>query len=155
MSLSDVPFVDDTFTFVGYHGTSSEDVDAILAHIDPPSGRNYDGWSQLGPGFYVTMDRRAAALFAENAVLERGGRPVLVEVYAYGIHHMTSYAVMTAEWIAGVSDQFIDGYDYLCASIAGMHWTMQQVKFNPRAYDQLVASLLEPDARDPFDDLPL
>jgi hypothetical protein len=129
-------------TFVGYHGTSSHDVPSILAAINPPSGRNYGGWSQLGPGFYVTPDRRAAKIFAQHAALQRGGSATILAVYADDFAQMISYEVPMSQWVDAVPDALIADYDYLTAPISGMEWAMQH-KFNPRAYARLQA---RPDA---------
>jgi hypothetical protein len=117
-------------TFVGYHGTSSLDMPAMLAGINPPTDRNnFGGYRQLGPGFYTTPDRVMAELFAQHAALQRGGTPVVLEVYAEHFGEMRGHEVAPAQWGA-VPAEVLTDYDYLTAPIAGMEWA-DQIKFNP------------------------
>ncbi|NTW02496.1 MAG: hypothetical protein HGA19_14660 [Oscillochloris sp.] len=106
---------EDEWEFVGYHGTSSIYVTSILAKINPPSGKNYDGESQLGVGFYVTRSKRAAELFAEVAVDEAGtGSPVVLEVYAKGFSRMRGISISRRQWWNITSNSLlVRGFDYL------------------------------------------
>lgn len=121
--------------FVGYHGTSSLDVAAIVAGIDPPSGRNYAGHAQLGNGFYTTANADAADIFAQNAVLQRGGMPVVLAVYVDGFDAMEGVEVELGLWW-DVPAEYTTDYDYLTAPISGMDWA-EQIKFNPHTYGRI------------------
>ncbi len=125
-------------TFVGYHGTSSVAVAAIRQGIDPPTGRNFGGYAQLGEGFYVTRDYDMARFFAAVAVREVGGNPVVLEVYARNFEQMTGQWVpRRAWWRVPADSRYITDFDYLTAPIDGFE-PMRQLKFNPRVYGALV-----------------
>lgn len=124
--------------FVGYHGTSSISIAAIIANIDPPSGQNFGGMSQLGIGFYTVLDHLAAHRFAETAVQHGGGRPVILEVYARGFARMNKRTVpRRLWWYLPLDSAYITDYDYLVAPLAGYEPSLQR-KFNPRAYRALL-----------------
>jgi hypothetical protein len=123
---------------VGYHGTSSVWVATILSGIDPPSGQNYGGESQLGIGFYTTFDLRAAHRFAEVAVQNHRGMPVILEVHARGFARMSKRTVPRRLWWEIPPDSpYITDYDYLVAQVVGYEPSLQR-KFNPRAYRALL-----------------
>ncbi len=120
--------------FVGYHGTSSHWVRAILHEVRPLAGRNYTGRSQLGVGFYVAEDRPTALEFAENAVVRSGGSPVVLRVYARDFSQLRGMEVPTRLWWAIPDDSpYVTDFDYLTAPITGYE-PVRQIKFNPRAY---------------------
>ena len=124
-------------TFVGYHGTSSSFVLAIGHGINPPTGRNFRGRTQLGEGFYTTPDYDMARFFASIAVREAGGIPVVLEVHARNFGEMVGRGVPRRSWWAvAANSPYITGFDYLTAPIAGFE-PVRQVKFNPRAYGAL------------------
>jgi RHS repeat-associated protein len=124
-------------TFVGYHGTSSVHADSIRRRIDPPTGANFDGYAQLGDGFYTTLDYEAAEYFADTAVANFGGNPIIFEVYARNFDQMTGTVVQKQFWNTRnrirMPQEYIDNYDMNVAPIASLErWW--QVKFNPRTY---------------------
>ncbi len=130
----------DEWTFVGYHGTSSVYVPAILTRINPPS--TYGFVNQLGDGFYTTPDYTVAMEFAQVAVevLEsdgyEGGEPVVLKIYARNFKRMTRRVVpLNVDY---VPDHYITNYDYLMSQIVNFAPTIQ-LKFNPRAYGDLRA----------------
>lgn len=123
--------------FVGYHGTSSLNVADILADINPLSGSNYSGYAQLGDGFYTTSDTDAADIFAQNAVLQRGGVPVILTVYVDSFDALTGLEVEPDLWW-NVPQHYLVDYDYLTAPISGMEWA-EQIKLNPHTYGYINA----------------
>jgi hypothetical protein len=122
---------------VGYHGTSSVHEASIRQGINPPTGANFGGYSQLGEGFYITPEREAAEYFANQAVQNVGGEPVVLRVFARGFERMSGASVPESLWWK-VSSTYITDYDYLMAPISGLeHWS--QIKFNPSTYGYLMA----------------
>lgn len=141
-SSNEPPSSSDGWSFVGYHGTSSTYVPAILQSINPPSGANFRGRSQLGVGFYVTPSRDAAEYFAKFATREAGGGdPVVLKIYARNFRQMKGAVVPKDLWWSVPSNSsWITQFDYLSAPISSFEdW--YQIKFNPRAYGQLKARL--------------
>lgn len=130
--------------FVGYHGTSSTFAPSIRNGVRPPTGANFDGKSQLGEGFYTTMDDEAAYMFAQHAAGKHGGDPVLMPVYARGYNNMTGTSVPEYAnnrrlwWNIQPDSPYVTNFDYLRAPINGMEWA-EQTKFNPRVYGSLIA----------------
>ena len=130
----------DEWTFVGYHGTSSMYVPAILTRINPP-GMHASG-NQPGEGFYTTPDYTVAMKFAQIAVgvieldEDEGGEPVVLKVYARNFKRMTRRVVPLT--MASVPDHYITDYDYLMSQITGSEPAIQ-LKFNPHTYGDLRA----------------
>lgn len=123
--------------FVGYHGTTSTAVAAILQGISPPVGQNYQGRTQLGAGFYTTGNYDAALEFAENAAVKAGGDPVVLKVYAHNFRQMEGREVPSRLWWDIPADSpYIQDFDYLTAEVTGYE-PVRQIKFNPRAYGAL------------------
>jgi hypothetical protein len=130
----------DDETFVGYHGTTSKHLASILAGINPPTGANYSGFSQLGEGFYTTPELAVAEEFADNAAAVKGGQPVVLKVYARNFNSMIGVSVPKhLWWKQPFPTDLITGYDYLVAPISSYEPAIQY-KFNPRAYPYLRVS---------------
>jgi hypothetical protein len=130
-------------TFVGYHGTSSVHVDSILEEINPPANGNFGGYAQLGEGFYTSTERETAEYFANVAARNSGGDPAIVEIYARNFDQMNGVVVEPHHWNNErdyMPPRYIDNYDMNVAPVAGFR-TGWQVKFNPRAYRNLVAHI--------------
>lgn len=124
--------------FVGYHGTASEALAAMRQLLQPPTGLNFSGDSQLGEGFYTTPDYDMAAWFADRAVIVQGGDPAIVSVFVHDFEALQGREVPRRLWWRIAEDSpWITDYDYLEASIEGFE-PVRQIKFNPRAYGLLL-----------------
>ncbi|RMG91888.1 MAG: hypothetical protein D6706_17755 [Chloroflexi bacterium] len=95
--------------FVGYHGTSSIYEDSIRQGINPPPGGMNYGGSQLGDGFYVALDYDVARYFAENASLNKGGNPIVLEIYARNFERMSGIVVPDKSmWWGRTPDEYLN-----------------------------------------------
>jgi hypothetical protein len=128
------------WSFVGYHGTSSAYVPSIRKGINPPTGLNFGGESQLGEGFYITPDFQMANDFAQNAA-QSGGSPTTLRIYAQNLSQMSGAQVPEQHWWSNpFPNTYVTNYDYLTSPISGFEPVMQ-TKFNSGAYDSIRAHL--------------
>lgn len=75
--FKDTKITDDNGNLIPlYHGTGSD----FTVFDVGRSGQNYDGWSELGQGIYLTPKKATAEYFADNAAVGRNTR--LMHTYA-------------------------------------------------------------------------
>lgn len=131
---------------VGLHGTSSNFVAAITRRINPPApGANFGGRAQFGEGFYTSVERPTATLFANQSVVTNGGNPSYLRIFSRNYQPAADMNVPVAQplsplpWAADpLKSAFITGYDTISGPVFGLPG-MNQIKFNPRTYANLWA----------------
>ena len=142
----------------GLHGASNLDLLSLSHGIRPMplDEGNFDGRSQLGPGFYLTdgsgdASQSAASFYtgARRSALNKRGEvrhpdPAVLGVFTRGLDGLTSKEVPDGEWWDRLPRHLVeDGEtpapDLLTASIdtGGKHDHGSQIKLNPKVFTQL------------------
>jgi hypothetical protein len=136
-------------TFIGYHGTSKECAERIIAEgWDASRYPQYGSW-MIGPGVYTTPDKNVALTYARNAshwgdepcalleVWYDGDEPAIVDVTRKAERHGWVYRheVNRTRW-------------WKCADIikhahSGIREGVPQIKVNPHAIGRVIFKMVE------------